>query len=42
MGKHLTQHGDGVKDVAFEVEDMDNIIKVFLVVIRKKIFYLKL
>jgi 4-hydroxyphenylpyruvate dioxygenase len=26
MGEHLVKHGDGVKDVAFEVEDLDNII----------------
>lgn len=30
MGEHLIQHGDGVKDVAFEVEDIDNIMKVRL------------
>jgi 4-hydroxyphenylpyruvate dioxygenase len=27
MGEHITQHGDGVKDVAFEVEDLDAIVK---------------
>ncbi|XP_045134415.1 4-hydroxyphenylpyruvate dioxygenase-like [Portunus trituberculatus] len=27
MGKHLIQHGDGVKDVAFTVEDLDAIMK---------------
>jgi len=26
MGAHLTKHGDGVKDVAFSVEDLDAII----------------
>ena len=26
MGKHLTLHGDGVKDVAFSVEDLDAIL----------------
>ena len=26
MGKHLTVHGDGVKDVAFSVEDLDAIL----------------
>ena len=26
MGKHLTFHGDGVKDVAFTVEDLDAIV----------------
>lgn len=31
MGKHLVKHGDGVKDVAFQVEDLDAIVKVFLV-----------
>lgn len=28
MGKHLVLHGDGVKDIAFEVEDLDAIVKV--------------
>ena len=28
MGHHLTRHGDGVKDVSFEVEDLDAIVKV--------------
>jgi 4-hydroxyphenylpyruvate dioxygenase len=27
MGKHLAQHGDGVKDIAFEVENLDAILK---------------
>ncbi|XP_066835295.1 4-hydroxyphenylpyruvate dioxygenase isoform X2 [Anser cygnoides] len=27
MGEHLVKHGDGVKDVAFEVEDCDFIVK---------------
>ena len=27
MGKHLTMHGDGVKDVAFTVEDLDGILE---------------
>jgi len=26
MGKHLVEHGDGVKDVAFHVEDLDGIM----------------
>lgn len=26
MGQHLVMHGDGVKDVAFEVEDLDGIV----------------
>ena len=26
MGNHLTVHGDGVKDVAFSVEDLDAIL----------------
>ena len=26
MGAHLTQHGDGVKDVSFSVEDLDAIM----------------
>uniref|UniRef100_A0A1I8IJD7 4-hydroxyphenylpyruvate dioxygenase n=1 Tax=Macrostomum lignano TaxID=282301 RepID=A0A1I8IJD7_9PLAT len=27
MGQHLIKHGDGVKDIAFEVEDLDGIYK---------------
>ncbi|GAB1602610.1 4-hydroxyphenylpyruvate dioxygenase-like [Argonauta hians] len=27
MGSHLAKHGDGVKDIAFEVEDLDAIFK---------------
>lgn len=27
FGQHLTKHGDGVKDVSFEVEDLDVIVK---------------
>lgn len=28
VGNHLVKHGDGAKDVAFEVEDLDYIVKV--------------
>ncbi|XP_076060549.1 4-hydroxyphenylpyruvate dioxygenase [Oratosquilla oratoria] len=28
MGRHLVTHGDGVKDVAFSVEDLDGIMKM--------------
>ncbi|KAG8235646.1 hypothetical protein J437_LFUL013638 [Ladona fulva] len=28
MGEHLVKHGDGVKDIAFSVEDLDTIFKV--------------
>lgn len=28
MGEHLVTHGDGVKDIAFEVEDCDYIVQV--------------
>jgi len=28
MGAHLVKHGDGVKDIAFSVEDLDAIVKV--------------
>lgn len=28
MGEHLVKHGDGVKDIAFEVEDLQAIFKV--------------
>lgn len=27
FGKHLLKHGDGVKDIAFEVEELDIIVK---------------
>lgn len=27
FGKHLTKHGDGVKDISFDVEDLDVIVK---------------
>ncbi|KAI1293875.1 4-hydroxyphenylpyruvate dioxygenase [Halotydeus destructor] len=27
MGQHMTTHGDGVKDIAFEVEDLDGIVE---------------
>lgn len=27
MGSHLVRHGDGVKDVAFSVEDLDAIVQ---------------
>ena len=28
MSDHLSRHGDGVRDVAFNVEDIDTIVKV--------------
>lgn len=34
LNSHIAKHGDGVKDVAFAVEDLDTIVKVSL---RKKI-----
>lgn len=30
MGDHLVKHGDGVKDIAFEVEDCDYLVQVSL------------
>ena len=27
MGAHLVRHGDGVKDIAFRVEDLDAIVQ---------------
>lgn len=27
IGNHLVKHGDGVKDIAFEVQDLDHIVK---------------
>ena len=33
MGDHLVKHGDGVKDVAFEVEDLDAIFKVIVLLL---------
>lgn len=31
MGDHVVKHGDGVKDVAFTVEDLDAIMKVKII-----------
>ena len=28
IGEHITKHGDGAKDIAFEVEELDAIFKV--------------
>ena len=28
LGQHLVRHGDGVKDIAFTVEDLDSIFQV--------------
>lgn len=28
IGNHLVKHGDGAKDVAFEVEELDIIVEV--------------
>lgn len=28
IGNHLVKHGDGAKDVAFEVQELDIIVKV--------------
>lgn len=28
MGRHLMKHGDAVKDIAFQVEDCDFLVKV--------------
>lgn len=28
IGNHLVKHGDGVKDVSFEVQELDIIVKV--------------
>uniref|UniRef100_A0AAZ3PEX1 4-hydroxyphenylpyruvate dioxygenase n=1 Tax=Oncorhynchus tshawytscha TaxID=74940 RepID=A0AAZ3PEX1_ONCTS len=30
MGEHLMKHGDGVKDIAFQVEDLEFLIKCFV------------
>jgi len=30
IGEHISKHGDGAKDIAFEVEDLDAIFKVSL------------
>lgn len=34
MGKHLSKHGDGVRDVAFEVEDLEAIVEVSLLCLK--------
>lgn len=31
MGRHLIKHGDGVKDIAFQVEDCDFLVKVTVI-----------
>ena len=36
MGEHLVTHGDGVKDIAFSVEDLDAIFKVCPVSVMKR------
>jgi len=28
LGQHLVRHGDGVKDIAFTVEDLDSVFQV--------------
>lgn len=30
MGDHLVKHGDGVKDIAFTVEDCDFLVQVLI------------
>lgn len=30
MGDHLVKHGDGVKDIAFTVQDCDFLVQVML------------
>ena len=30
IGSHLVKHGDAVKDIGFQVEDLDGIFKVSL------------
>ena len=40
MGAHLVKHGDGVKDIAFSVEDLDAIVKVIwftIVLLRNRV-----
>lgn len=37
LGTHLMKHGDGVKDIAFAVEDIEALIQVILnIIIEKK------
>lgn len=37
IGNHLVKHGDGVKDIAFEVEQLDIIVQVCLSFIFQKL-----
>uniref|UniRef100_A0A669ER01 4-hydroxyphenylpyruvate dioxygenase n=1 Tax=Oreochromis niloticus TaxID=8128 RepID=A0A669ER01_ORENI len=37
MGDHLVKHGDGVKDIAFTVEDCDFLVQVMLQGLMKKV-----
>ena len=39
MGRHIVKHGDGAKDIAFEVEDCLNIYKVLTLFKRNQQFY---
>lgn len=32
IGQHLVRHGDGVKDIAFTVKDLDSIFQVSFVI----------
>lgn len=41
MGKHLMKHGDGVKDIAFQVEDCDFLVKVTHEMLLSKDHWLK-
>lgn len=38
LGIHLGKHGDGVKDVAFSVENLNGIVKVSYLIHREKTF----
>lgn len=35
IGQHLIKHGDAVKDIAFQVEDCDFLVKVTVFLLKK-------
>ncbi len=41
MGDHISKHGDGVKDIAFSVEDLDAIFAVSCTWVQTQTYYLE-
>lgn len=38
MGEHLVKHGDGVKDIAFTVQDCDFLVQVSTTAVNAEVF----